>query len=100
MGALAMHGELRFADNLLDIVFGAVGLVLVFMLYGTMVGFPYVVVCTVLLAWIKPYRNLRGFAHVLWGGGAQYAGCCKIFLCITTAQESRLRCKQPQRWRC
>ena len=30
MGALAMHNELRFADNLLDIVFGAVGLVLVF----------------------------------------------------------------------
>lgn len=27
MGALAMHNELRFADNLLDIVFGAVGLV-------------------------------------------------------------------------
>lgn len=36
MDALAMHNELRFADNLLDIVFGAVGLV--FMLYGTMVG--------------------------------------------------------------
>ena len=34
MGALAMHNELRFTDNLLDIVFGAVGLVLVFMVYG------------------------------------------------------------------
>ena len=57
MGALAMHNELRFADNLLDIVFGAVGLVLVFMLYGTMVGFPYVVVCTVLLQDIFMYHN-------------------------------------------
>ena len=57
MGALAMHNELRFADNLLDIVFGAVGLVLVFMLYGTMVGVPYVVVHTVLLKYIFMYHN-------------------------------------------
>ena len=57
MGALALHNELRFADNLLDIVFGAVGLVLVFMLYGTMVGVPYVVVHTVLPQDIFMYHN-------------------------------------------
>ena len=42
-----------------------------------MVGFPYVVVRTVLLAGLpmkivntgsQPYRNLRDFAHVLWVG--------------------------------